>query len=63
MIRTHLQWLGARDIVRSGRIGEAGSITGYFSFFMMIRQTFRQVKARGGGGILDIGCYLGTPRE
>ncbi len=29
MIRTHPQWLGARDIVRSGRIGEARSMTGY----------------------------------
>ena len=58
MIRTHPQWLGARDIVRSGRIGEARSITGYFSFFMDDPANIRQVKAWGGGGILDIGCYL-----
>src|ERR1044072_1409575 len=34
MVRTHPQWLGARDIARSGRIGDVRSITGYFSFFM-----------------------------
>lgn len=28
MIRTHPQWLGARDIARSGRIGDVRSITG-----------------------------------
>ncbi len=58
MIRTHPQWLGARDIARSGRIGEARSIVGYFSFFMDDPANIRHVKEWGGGGILDIGCYL-----
>ena len=58
MIRTHPQWLGARDIARSGRIGDVRSITGYFSFFMDDPANIRNVKAWGGGGLLDIGCYL-----
>ena len=58
MIRTHPQWLGARDIARSGRIGDVRSITGYFSFYMEDPANIRNVKDWGGGGILDIGCYL-----
>jgi predicted dehydrogenase len=58
MVRTHPQWLGARDIAQSGRIGEVRSIVGYFSFFMDDPANIRHVKAWGGGGILDIGCYL-----
>ena len=58
MVRTHPQWLGALDIATSGRIGQARSIVGYFSFFMDDPANIRQVKEWGGGGVLDIGCYL-----
>ena len=58
MVRTHPQWLGARDIAQSGRIGDVRSIVGYFSFFMDDPANIRHVKEWGGGGILDIGCYL-----
>jgi predicted dehydrogenase len=58
MVRTHPQWLGALEMARSGRIGEARSIVGYFSFFMDDPANIRQVKEWGGGGVLDIGCYL-----
>src|SRR5947209_14488254 len=33
MVRTHPQWLRARELVRSGRIGELRSIAGFFSYF------------------------------
>jgi predicted dehydrogenase len=58
MVRTHPQWLGALDIVRSGRLGVVRSITGYFSFFNDDPANIRNIKSYGGGGILDIGCYL-----
>ena len=58
MVRTHPQWLGALDVARSGRIGAVRSITGYFSFFNDDPANIRNIKAYGGGGILDIGCYL-----
>jgi predicted dehydrogenase len=58
MVRTHPQWLRAREIARSGQIGEVRSIVGYFSFFNDDPRNIRHRKDYGGGGILDIGCYL-----
>jgi predicted dehydrogenase len=58
MVRTHPQWLRARAIAASGQIGEVRSIVGYFSFFNDDPGNFRHKKEYGGGGILDIGCYL-----
>jgi predicted dehydrogenase len=58
MVRTHPQWLRAREIAQSGRIGDVRSIVGYFSFFNDDPQNIRHRKEYGGGGILDIGCYL-----
>jgi predicted dehydrogenase len=58
MVRTHPQWLRARDIVRSGRIGPVRSITGTFSYFNDDVANVRNVRAYGGGALLDIGCYL-----
>jgi len=58
MVRTHPQWLRARDIARSGEIGEVRSIVGYFSYFNDDPRNIRHKKEYGGGGILDIGCYL-----
>jgi len=58
MVRTHPQWLRARDIAQSGQIGDVRSIVGYFSFFNDDARNIRHKKEYGGGGILDIGCYL-----
>ena len=33
MVRTHPQWLRARELIREGRIGELRCITGFFSYF------------------------------
>src|SRR5436309_15421807 len=33
MVRTHPQWLGTLELIRSGRIGALRSITGFFSYF------------------------------
>ena len=58
MVRTHPQWLTARDIVRSGRIGEVRSMVGYFSYYNDDSENIRNVPQFGGGGLMDIGCYL-----
>ena len=58
MVRTHPQWLRARDIVRSGRLGEVRSIAGYFSYYNDDAANIRNVPEFGGGGLMDIGCYL-----
>lgn len=57
MVRTHPQWLRARELVGSGRIGELKVIQGHFSYHLTDPQNIRNVAAWGGGGLLDIGCY------
>jgi predicted dehydrogenase len=58
MVRTHPQWIKARDLARSGRIGELRSILGYFSYFNRDAANIRNVAEYGGGALMDIGCYL-----
>ena len=57
MVRTHPQWLRARELVRSGRIGELRSITGFFSYFNRDPKNIRNIREIGGGALMDIGCY------
>ena len=57
MVRFHPQWIKARDLVRSGAIGEARAINGQFSFYNVDPNNVRNQPNMGGGGILDIGCY------
>jgi predicted dehydrogenase len=57
MVRTHPRWLGAREIVRSGRIGQLRAITGFFSYFNESPTNVRHDPAMGGGALLDIGFY------
>lgn len=57
MVRSHPQWLRAREIIRSGEIGELRSIIGAFSYFNNDPRNIRNVPEWGGGGLMDIGCY------
>jgi predicted dehydrogenase len=57
MVRAHPQWLGVRDLVREGRIGELRSIHAAFSYFNRDPANVRNIAGIGGGGLLDIGCY------
>jgi predicted dehydrogenase len=57
MVRTHPHWLRARDIVRSGEIGDLRGITCAFSYFNRDPSNVRNVDGWGGGGLMDIGCY------
>jgi predicted dehydrogenase len=57
MIRFHPQWLRAREIVRSGELGEVRAINAVFSYFNADPANVRNQADIGGGGILDIGCY------
>jgi predicted dehydrogenase len=57
MVRTHPRWLGARAIVRSGRLGELRSLLGSFSYFNESPENVRHHPEMGGGGLLDIGFY------
>jgi predicted dehydrogenase len=57
MVRTHPQWLRARELVRSGELGALRSILCAFSYCLRDPQNVRNVPELGGGGLMDIGCY------
>src|ERR1700693_3535832 len=57
MVRTHPQWLRAREWVASGRIGPLRAATGFFSYFNTDPKNIRNIAECGGGAVMDIGCY------
>jgi predicted dehydrogenase len=57
MYRFHPLWLRAREIVRSGELGEIHAIQTAFSYSLMDPGNIRNIPEAGGGGIPDIGCY------
>lgn len=57
MVRTHPQWLRARELVRSGAIGDLRSIVSAFSYFNRDPANIRNIREWGGGALMDIGCY------
>lgn len=58
MIRVHPQWVRARAMVDAGELGDVRAMTGFFSYQNADARNVRNVKEFGGGGLLDIGCYL-----
>ena len=57
MVRSHPQWVRAREVVRSGRIGDLRAIQGFFSYYNTDPANIRNIADVGGGGVYDIGCY------
>lgn len=57
MVRAHPQWIRAREIIRSGAIGELRAIQAFFSYFNDDASNIRNNPDIGGGALLDIGCY------
>jgi predicted dehydrogenase len=57
MVRTHPQWLRARETVRSGAIGPMRTIVSAFSYYNRDPANVRNVPEWGGGALMDIGCY------
>ena len=57
MVRTHPQWLRARELVRGGEIGDLLAVMGAFSYYNRDPKNVRNVPEWGGGALLDIGCY------
>lgn len=57
MVRSHPQWLRARELVREGRIGKLRAIQGFFSYMNRDPKNIRNIADIGGGGVYDIGCY------
>ncbi|MGH6917437.1 MAG: Gfo/Idh/MocA family protein, partial [Geminicoccaceae bacterium] len=56
MIRYHPQWLRARELVRTGRIGALRAVQGSFSYTNVDPSNVRNQAGIGGGGLYDIGC-------
>ena len=57
MVRTHPQWLGALELLRSGRVGNLRAVTCAFSYFNRDAANIRNRPEMGGGALMDIGCY------
>jgi predicted dehydrogenase len=57
MVRYHPQWMKARELVRSGAIGELRAIQGSFSYMNRDPADVRNQPETGGGALYDIGCY------
>jgi predicted dehydrogenase len=57
MVRFHLQWLRARELMRSGELGAVRSVQALFSYFNVDPNDIRNRPATGGGALYDIGCY------
>jgi predicted dehydrogenase len=57
MTRYHPQWLRARDLAQSGRLGEVRTVRGVFSYVNMDPDNVRNKADIGGGGLMDVGCY------
>ncbi len=57
MVRFHPQWLRARELVRSGALGDLRAIQVFFSYFNRDASNIRNRAECGGGALYDIGCY------
>ncbi|MDR3367843.1 Gfo/Idh/MocA family oxidoreductase [Rhodoferax sp.] len=57
MVRFHPQWLRARELVRSGVLGDLRTVQVFFSYFNRQSDNIRNRPEVGGGAIYDIGCY------
>jgi predicted dehydrogenase len=57
MVRFHPQWQRARELVRSGALGDLRAIQVFFSFFNRDAANIRNRPDSGGGALYDIGCY------
>jgi predicted dehydrogenase len=57
MVRAHPQWLRAKELVKSGAIGDLRSVIAAFSYFNRDDANIRNIPEFGGGAVMDIGCY------
>ncbi|MBT3068195.1 Gfo/Idh/MocA family protein [Rhodoferax sp. U11-2br] len=57
MVRFHPQWQRARELVRSGALGELRTVQAFFSYFNRQSDNIRNRADVGGGALYDIGCY------
>ena len=58
MVRTNPQWVATLNLIKEGKIGEVRSVTGFFSYNNQDPNNIRNIRETGGGGLMDIGCYM-----
>ncbi|MDR2258233.1 MAG: Gfo/Idh/MocA family oxidoreductase [Treponema sp.] len=58
MYRFHPQWIRAAEIIKSGELGKVLITQGIFTYNNTDPANIRNISAYGGGGLLDIGCYM-----
>lgn len=57
MYRHHPQWQLVRNLVEDGQIGKVTSVNSTFTYFKDDPDNIRNDPEKGGGGMMDIGCY------
>jgi predicted dehydrogenase len=57
MVRFHPQWLRTRELVQSGALGDLRTVQVWFSYFNRNATNIRNDASKGGGALMDIGCY------
>jgi len=57
MYRFHPQWAHARDIISAGELGPIAAINVRFSYSNKDPSNIRNILEKGGGALMDIGCY------
>ena len=57
MYRLHPSWQAVRELVASGRIGRLQTVQSWFSYYNDDPANIRNIRAAGGGALMDIGCY------
>jgi predicted dehydrogenase len=57
MYRFHPQWSRARELAAGGAIGDVRAMQTWITYFNNDAGNIRNIKACGGGALMDIGCY------
>ncbi len=58
MIVCHPQWIRAMELAHNGHLGTLRAAIGSFGYFNPDPANVRNVQEYGGGGLMDVGCYL-----
>lgn len=57
MVRSHPQWLRARELIQNGTLGTLRSVITAFTYNNQNPHNIRNIPEYGGGALMDIGCY------
>lgn len=57
MYKHHPQWIGVKEMIKNGVIGNLKTIQSSFSFFDDDPNSIVNKKEFGGGSLMDVGCY------